>query len=75
MSTHEQISRFSFDGIKTSVERSPAKYVVVASKTGPARTLSLNANTICELRALRGNVPRLFGYYCLILMKYLTKVQ
>ena len=40
MNAHEQVWRFSFDGIKTSMEGSAAQYVVVAPKTGPMHTLS-----------------------------------
>ena len=56
MNTHEQLGKFYFDGIKTSVERGLAKYVGVASKTRPVHTLSLKTRTNCELRTLRGCV-------------------
>ena len=45
MSTPEQFGRFRFDGVKTSIKCSPAKFVVFESNTGPMSTLSFKANT------------------------------
>ena len=54
------IWRFCVDGITTSKESSPSKYVVVDSKTKQVRTLSVKAHTDYELRSSRGSVFYLY---------------
>ena len=55
-SINEQFGRFGFDGIKTCMKCSPPKHGVIASKTGPLRTLPFKAHANCDLRSLRRSV-------------------
>ena len=55
VSTHADLLRFSFDGIKTSMESNPAKFVVLVTKTWPTRTLPFKAHTNSEFGPLRGS--------------------
>ena len=63
MSSQEQVWICRCDGIKTSIDCRPDKFVVFVSKTGPMHTLSFKAHTNSGVRWLRISVRSLHRSY------------